>query len=170
MVAVAVGWQVYDIHRDPFDLGLIGLVELVPLLLFALPAGLVAVATGCTLSLTSIARGPAVQAVPGVAGLLAGIGFLRRSPVVLGAISLDLFAVLFGGAVALLPVFARSILHTGPAGLGVLRSTPAIGALLAGVLLTRRPVGGRAGRTLLLVVGVFGARMVVFGLSRSFAL
>ena len=77
--------------------------------------------------------------------MVAGIGFIRRTPVLLGAISLDLFAVLFGGAVALLPVFARSILHTGPAGLGVLRSAPAVGALLAGAMLARRPLGGTPG-------------------------
>jgi hypothetical protein len=108
--------------------------------------------------------------VAGLRGMAAGIGFIRRTPVLFGAISLDLFAVLFGGAVALLPVFARSILHTGPAGLGVLRSAPAVGALLAGVMLTRRPLGRNAGRTLLFVVGVFGLSMVVFGLSRWFAL
>lgn len=103
-------------------------------------------------------------------GLLAGLRFVRRTPVLLGAISLDLVAVLFGGAVALLPLFARDILEVGPAGLGVLRSAPAVGALAAGIMLTGRPVGGRAGRTLLVVVGVFGASMLVFGLSRSFAL
>jgi MFS family permease len=89
---------------------------------------------------------------------------------VLGAIMLDLFAVLFGGAVALLPVFAREILHTGPVGLGVLRSAAAVGAVIAGVVLVRRPLHGNAGRTLLVVVAVFGASMIVFGLSRWFAL
>jgi MFS family permease len=103
-------------------------------------------------------------------GLLAGLRFVRRSPVLLGAISLDLVAVLFGGAVALLPLFARDILDVGPVGLGILRSGPAVGALLAGIILTRRPLRNGAGRTLLVVVGVFGASMVVFGLSRSFAL
>ena len=106
----------------------------------------------------------------GVDNLLAGFRFMRRTPVLLGAITLDLFAVLFGGAVALLPLFARSVLHTGPFGLGVLRTAPAVGALLAGVVLTRRPLGGRVGRTLLLVVGAFGASMIVFALSHSFAL
>src|SRR5207253_8462493 len=77
--------------------------------------------------------------------------------------------ILFGGAVALLPLFARSILHTGPVGLGVLRSAPAVGALVAGVMIARRPLSGNAGRTLLLVVGVFGASMVVFGTSRWIA-
>jgi hypothetical protein len=278
MVAVAVGWQVYAIHRSAFDLGLIGLAEFVPLPLLALPAGqladrlprarvfavstiaealvagllllvtlhgarqlwpFVALAglTGVTqafgnpaaraltpqlvpedllasaLALRSIAGQAATVAGPAVGGLLfalrpeavystavgllvlstllllavpastaraddepaarlesllAGIRLIRGTPIILGAITLDLFAVLFGGAVALLPLFARSILHTGPIGLGVLRSAPAVGALIAGLRLARRPLGGRAGRTLLLVVGAFGVSMIVFGLSRWF--
>jgi hypothetical protein len=76
--------------------------------------------------------------------------------------------VLFGGAVALLPLFARSILHVGPFGLGMLRSAAAVGALIAGIRLTRTSLGRRSGRTLLLVVGTFGASMVVFGLSHWF--
>jgi MFS family permease len=100
--------------------------------------------------------------------LFAGVRFIRGTPVILGAITLDLFAVLFGGAVALLPLYAKSILHTGPFGLGVLRSMVAVGALIAGFRLARRPLGGGAGRTLLFVVGAFGASMVVFGLSRWF--
>jgi MFS family permease len=105
---------------------------------------------------------------PRLEALLAGIRFIRATPVILGAITLDLFAVLLGGAVALLPLYAKSILNTGPFGLGVLRSAIAVGALVAGLRLARRPLGGRAGRTLLVVVGVFGACMVVFGLSRWF--
>ncbi len=100
--------------------------------------------------------------------LLGGIRFIRAAPIILGAITLDLFAVLFGGSVALLPLFAKSILHTGPFGLGVLRSSVAVGALIAGIRIARKPLGGRAGRTLLIVVGTFGASMVVFGLSRWF--
>jgi len=102
--------------------------------------------------------------------LLAGIRFIRRTEVLLGAISLDLFAVLFGGAVALLPLFARSILHVGPFGLGILRASPALGAIVAGIVLTHRPLKGNAGKTLLFVVAVFGASMIVFGLSTSFPL
>ncbi|HEY4810392.1 MAG TPA: MFS transporter [Solirubrobacteraceae bacterium] len=113
---------------------------------------------------------PSTGSAPGLASVLAGIRFVRDTQILLGAILLDLLAVLFGGAVALLPLFARSILHVGPTGLGVLRSAPAVGALLAAAVLTRRPLGGRAGRTLLSVVGAFGASMVVFGLSRSFVL
>jgi MFS family permease len=107
-------------------------------------------------------------APPKLDSLLGGIRFIRSAPVILGAITLDLFAVLFGGAVALLPLFAKSILHTGPFGLGVLRSAVAVGALIAAVRLARKPLGSHAGRTLLLVVGVFGASMIVFGLSHWF--
>jgi len=279
MVAVAVGWQVYAIHRSAFDLGLIGLAEFVPLPLLALPAGQIAdhvsrrlvILVSCFLDLATVSlllvvtiagahslwpflvlaaatgvstavgapglraiapllvpadllpsamalRSVAFQAatvlgpalggllfaiddvsvyaaaivllvvsigcafalrVPpvgepseplGIASLTAGVRFIRRTEVLLGAISLDLFAVLFGGAVALLPLFARSILHVGPFGLGVLRAAPALGAILAGIVLTRRPLGGNAGKTLLVVVAIFGASMIVFGLSRSFPL
>jgi len=281
IVAVGVGWQVYAIHENPFDLGLVGIAEFAPLPLLALPAGHIAdrfsrrlvvafatgvslVATGLLLLVTVVAShqlwpflalaalggaavalasptaralppelvapeelgtafalrststqvgivaGPAVAGFlfavrpellyatalalltvalvsilalhrrggwspnreqrPDLAHLLGGILFLRRSRVVLGAILLDLFAVLFGGAVALLPVFARSILHTGPSGLGLLRSAPAVGAIVAGALLTRRPLQARVGPAMLATVTLFGAATIVFGLSRSFAL
>jgi MFS family permease len=282
MVAVGVGWQVYAIHENPLDLGLIGLAEFLPLPLLALPAGQLAdrmsrrlifaaslashgVIAGLLLAVTiggasslwpfmalaflsgitaalgwpasralpptlvsadllasatairSIAGQIATIAGPAVGGLifaisadlvyavavvlfavalvcllpvrermeerllatgaesgrerlLGGLRFVRNTPILLAAISLDLVAVLFGGAVALLPLFAKSILHTGPVGLGILRSAPAVGALVGGLWLARRPVGGNAGRTLLLVVAVFGASYVVFGLSRTFAL
>jgi MFS family permease len=103
-------------------------------------------------------------------GVLAGIRFIRRTPILLGAITLDLFAVLFGGAVALLPLFAKSILHVGPFGLGMLRSAVAVGALIGAIRLARKPMKSHAGRTLLVTVGAFGASMIVFGLSRSFLL
>jgi MFS family permease len=280
MIAVAVGWQVYAIHKNPLDLGLIGLCEFAPLPILALPAGhladriprrlqasislgvmvavavglLVVTANGATktwpyfllagltgvasaigwpafgaltpelvpaemlpgaMALRSIAgqaavvAGPAlggvlfavheetvyglaavlfaiafgallglrsrplarsVERAPGFAGLADGVRFVLRTRMLLGAIALDLFAVLFGGAIALAPVFAREILHVGPIGLGVLRSAPAVGALAAGVVLARRPLQIRAGRTLLVVVGIFGACMIVFGLSRSMEL
>jgi MFS family permease len=280
MAAVAIGWQVYEIHHSAFDLGLIGLAEFLPVPLLALPAGHIAdrlprvklvmvwgiadaavmavllfvtiggadqlwqfvtlaLVTGTlgalgnpagrslipelvpaemltsALALRSIAGQTATIAGPAVGGLifafkpeavyalgivlmlassallvrvtapprvpaalapatrrglLAGIRFIRATPIILGAITLDLFAVLFGGAVALLPLFAQSILHTGPFGLGVLRSAVAVGALIAAVRLARRPLRGHAGRTLLLAVGAFGASMIVFGLSRWFLL
>ena len=286
MLEVAIGWEVYGLHRSPLDLGWIGLAEFVPLLVLALPAGqladrrprrlifagalLLCSAVGVGLALVTAAGVTAVTAYlalamlagvgmalgwpaarampptlvsvevlpnamamrsiasqsgmvigPAIGGLLYGISpegvylvsagccvlasftvmamhpapaadavraaaatgqtatvnslleglrFVGRTQVLLGAILLDLLAVLFGGAVALLPVFARSILHVGATGLGVLRAAPAAGALLGAVFITRRPIGGRAGRTLLIVVGLYGACIVVFGLSRVFVL
>lgn len=111
---------------------------------------------------------PLDRVAPGFAQLTAGLRFIWQRPIMLGAISLDLFAVLLGGATALLPIFARDILHTGPAGLGLLRAAPALGALAVGLWLARRPIAGRAGRTLLRAVAVFGLAMIVFALSRSF--
>ena len=102
--------------------------------------------------------------------LLAGVHFVRRHKVVLGAISLDLFAVLFGGAVALLPMFAKDILHTGPWGLGLLRSAPAAGALLMSAVLTRWPVRRRTGPVLLGAVAVYGLATLAFGVSSNFTL
>ena len=121
-------------------------------------------ALACTASIV-IDRRPTASAAPGVSHLLGGITFLRRSNLVLGVVLLDLFAVLFGGAVALLPVFAQDVLHVGPFGLGVLRSAPALGALVGGALLARKPITTQAGPRLLFVVAVFGLSMVVFGLS-----
>ena len=279
MAAVTIGWQVYAIRKDAFDLGLIGLAEYVPLLLLALPAGqladrlsrrlvfavslvlqvavlvlLVLVTLGGAHRLwqfyalagangvvsavgwpaarslfptlvpeesmaeamalrstgmqAAIIAGPALGGLlfavrpelpyavaagvillslvwmvqlrepvlerlderAGLESLLAGLRFVFRTDVLLGAISLDLFAVLFGGAVALIPAFARTILHVGPVGNGVLRSAMAVGAFVGAIMLTRRPVGANAGRKLLTTVAVFGAALVVFGVSHSFAL
>jgi hypothetical protein len=276
MSFVAIGWQVYAIHGDPLDLGLVGLAMFVPLPLLALPAGHLAdrhprrtvlatsmaidaaVAAGLlavTLSgadetwpffvlafgtgVASAVGAPAGRALtpslvpqetlvralaqrsvafqlsvivaPALGGLLfaiepelvymasvsfslvallavlamhtgresagagspdlrsvlGGVRLVRRTPVLLGAISLDLFAVLFGGAVALLPVFAKDVLEVGPAGLGVLRAAPAAGALCAAAVLARRPVHRRAGGTLLTVVALYGVTIVVFGLSET---
>jgi hypothetical protein len=104
---------------------------------------------------------------PDLRSVLGGVRLVRRTPVLLGAISLDLFAVLFGGAVALLPVFAKDVLEVGPAGLGVLRAAPAVGALVAAAVLTRRPIRRNAGRTLFTVVALYGLTMIVFGLSET---
>jgi predicted MFS family arabinose efflux permease len=124
------------------------------------------VALGCVLGLHG-GREPAAEVVEGFGEVLAGVRLIRRTKVLLGAISLDLFAVLFGGAVALLPVFAKDVLHVGPAGLGLLRSAPAIGSFLASLAIARRPVRQRAGPTLFVVVTLFGACMVAFGLSKT---
>jgi MFS family permease len=101
--------------------------------------------------------------------VLAGVVFVWQRKVVLGAVSLDLFAVLLGGATALLPIFARDVLAVGPWGLGLLRSAPAFGALAMSLTLTRWPLQRRVGRTLLGAVALFGVCMVVFGLSTSLA-
>ena len=111
---------------------------------------------------------PARRVAPDLAQLTAGIRFIWQRPVVLGAISLDLFAVLLGGATALLPIFARDILHTGPEGLGLLRSAPALGAVFVGLWLARHPIKRRVGRTLLCAVAVFGIAMIGFALTASF--
>jgi MFS family permease len=102
--------------------------------------------------------------------VLAGFAYVWKAKIVLGAISLDLFAVLLGGAAALMPIFAESILHTGARGLGALRAAPAVGALLVSVGLTWMPLKRRAGRTMLICVAIFGLGTIAFGLSRSLLL
>jgi MFS family permease len=104
------------------------------------------------------------------ASLFAGVKYVWTNQVVLGAISLDLFAVLLGGATALLPVYARDILHLGPWALGILRSAPAAGAAVTGVALALRPIEKRAGAKMFACVAIFGAATIVFGLSHTFAL
>jgi MFS family permease len=104
------------------------------------------------------------------ASLSSGIRFVFREKILLGSLTLDLFSVLFGGAVALLPVFADEILHAGPEGLGLLRAAPAIGAVLTALALAYLPPMQRSGRMLLTAVATFGACMITFGLSTSFAL
>jgi MFS family permease len=100
--------------------------------------------------------------------ILAGLRFVWRHPLLLGCISLDLFAVLFGGATALLPVYAKHILHVGPQGLGLLRSAPAVGALCVGLVLSRQPIRSGVGKKLLIAVAVYGIGILGFGLSRAF--
>lgn len=112
-------------------------------------------------------REPAAESAVGLNEVLAGVRLIRRTNVLLGAISLDLFAVLFGGAVALLPIFAKDILEVGPTGLGLLRAAPAIGSLITAAAIARYPIRRKAGPMLFAVVAGFGVSMVVFGLSRS---
>lgn len=274
-LSVAVGWQLYEKTNSPWSLGLVGLVEIIPIVGLALPAGVaadrfprrrVAIVSHLTLALCAAAlmvlsalggptslfyavlfvtgvgmafRGPSVGAMlpqlvptkdfanaaawfsstfelasvsgPAVAGfliaavdgaqlafafacaahlvfvavllsiparpaamtgkrqgfsdLLAGLRFVFRTKVFLAAITLDLFAVLLGGAVALLPIYAKDVLHVGPVGLGWLRAAPALGALLTALLQTRLPPWKRPGRVLLFTVAGFGISTIVFGLS-----
>lgn len=277
MVGVAVGWQVYDLTGDPLYLGFVGLVQFLPALVCALPAGHVVdrfdrrrvwlaclcVETVCLLALLALSRmatpplgvlltilavmggtraflAPASQSlvpllVPaelfpravawgsstwqvaviagpalggafyafgvgtvyaaaaammalaawnvsrmtttlvvrasieaGVEGLLAGVKFVWSRKDILGAVSLDLFAVLLGGATALLPIYARDILHVGPVGLGLLRSAPAAGAALMALWLAHHPLERQAGARMFMAVAVFGLATVAFGLSSNF--
>jgi MFS family permease len=100
--------------------------------------------------------------------LLGGFRFVWSKKIIFGAISLDLFAVLFGGATALLPIFARDILHVGPWGLGLLRCAPAVGAVVTALWIAYRPLGGKSGRTMFICVALFGLFTILFGLSESF--
>jgi MFS family permease len=102
--------------------------------------------------------------------LLSGLQFVRSRPIVLGAISLDLFAVLFGGATALLPIYARDILHVGPTGLGMLRSAPGVGAVVCALWLTASPIKRHVGRWLFISVITFGLATMVFGIAKNFML
>ena len=274
IVSVAVGWQIYDLTRNPFDLGIVGVVQFLPSLLLVLVTGVVAdrfgrrlimtlsslVEAGCALALLSltlrglgsplpmfvvlamfgIARafyGPASSSLvanlvppqdfanaiawnssawqtativgPVAGGLLyglsgevayaaaailmlvaalliftiakpaqqtatdkptmqtlfAGFGYIRSEKIVLGAISLDLFAVLLSGASALLPVYARDILQLGPWGLGLLRAAPSVGAICVAVWLASHPIRNHAGMVMLGSAAAFGACTVLFGLS-----
>jgi MFS family permease len=147
--------------------GLIFAVE--PLAVYAVAAALLAVGVGATLGLPrSVSR--RIEEAVDRQSLVAGIQFITRTRLVLGAILLDLVAVLFGDPIALAPVFAKTILNGGPVVLGGLRAAPSVGALAAGLLITRWPLPFRAGRALLLVVATFGAATIGFGLSRSLPL
>jgi MFS family permease len=278
MLSVAVGWQVYELTRRPFDLGIVGLVQFLPAIGLSLVVGNVAdrfdrrrivmvcyavlaatsallyASTQATTSIWTIyatmaafatARSflaPAGQALvpdivapehfasaiawsssiweigaiagPALGGWLysagggaasvyvagagayalaalfaaamqvrtgrmergvatfdtvvAGVVYVWKNKLVLGSISLDLFAVLFGGATALLPIYARDILHVGPSGLGLLRSAPAIGAAIVAVVIAFRPLKRKTGPIMLACVAIFGLATVLFGLSRSF--
>lgn len=127
-------------------------------------------ASGLLVSLIRMERKIVKPEPVSLRSLFAGIAFIRSRPAIFGAISLDLFAVLLGGATALLPVYAQHILAVGPAGLGLLRSAPAAGALLMSLFLARYPLMRRMGGTMFTAVFVFGAATVVFALSSSFPL
>jgi MFS family permease len=159
VIGPAVGGLVYG--ASPTDVYLIAAGGLALATVAALSIG-----PGIGAEAAAAARRQAVS----MRSVLEGLIFLRHTPIVLGAILLDLFAVLFGGAVALLPIFAAHYLHVGATGLGVLRAGPAAGALLGAVYLIRRPIMRHAGQRLLSVVAGFGACMIIFGLSRNFEL
>src|SRR6516165_210528 len=274
MQGVAVGWQIYALTNDPFDLGLVGLVQFAPLIVMAIVVGQLldlcdrrkiaaacqlgkalgalllalgslqgwltrdlmllivllsgivpltilprAIAASASAQQTAVICGPSlggllyafgpgtvyatctlvfiaasflmtlVQLAPALrprakeadsdggarkslslATLFAGFAYIRRRPILMGAISLDLFTVLLGGVTALLPIYARDILDAGPWALGVLRSAPAVGALTTTVFLARHAIAGRAGAIMFAAVGAFGVASLVFALSTSMLL
>ena len=148
-------------------------------LLYGFSGPVVAYSVDVALMLMALAAMLAMQYQPGDrtvgrtsigADLLTGLRFVKGQPLILGALSLDLFSVFLGGAEALLPVFAAEILKVGPQGLGILRAAPAVGAVSMGVWLAHRPPIARAGRTLLVAVAIFALSIIGFGLSRSFLL
>jgi MFS family permease len=153
-------------------------------ILFTLPlkgvlagAGVVYIATLCSLviflvliSSLSVRLGRMEHREISLQVVLAGFQYVRRSSILLGSLSLDLFVVLLGGASALMPMFAQEILHTGPKGLGMLRAAPAMGALAISLSLARFPLRNKAGLRLFVCVGLFGAATVVFGLSHNLVL
>jgi MFS family permease len=135
---------------------------------------LIAMVTGIGATISSFRIKPEVKARPRepmtMKTVFAGLHYIWNKKLILGAISLDLFAVLLGGAVALLPVYAKEILHTGPWGLGLLRTAPGVGAAVMAVLLAHRPLRGKSGPTLLWAVAGFGVFTIAFGISRSLIL
>lgn len=132
-------------------------------------AALFACAISCV-ALIRLEHVPAPAEQVSLQRLFAGVSFIWQRKEVLGAISLDLFAVLLGGAVALLPIFVRDILHVGPQELGLLRSAPAVGALLMSLYLARRPIQRRVGRIMFASVAIYGLATIMFALSTSFLL
>jgi MFS family permease len=137
---------------------------------FAVCAGLYATSAVCALSIRADTRPPIEHGRSRVAQVREGLGYVWRNKLVLGAISLDLFAVLLGGATGLLPVFARDILDVGPDGFGVLRAAPAGGALVVAGYLMVRPIRNRVGLKMLAAVALFGVMTIVFAYSRWFPL
>jgi hypothetical protein len=122
------------------------------------------------ISMLSVRPGRMEHRATSMEVIMAGFHYVARTPILLGSISLDLFAVLFGGATSLMPIFAEEILHAGPRGLGLLRAAPAIGALIVSISLTLWPIRRKAGILMFCCVGIFGAFTVLFGLSKSLPL
>jgi MFS family permease len=127
----------------------------------------------CSITLISFVRAkgaPEKREPPTFASVLAGFDYIRTRRRLLGVVTLDLFVVILGGATALLPIYAKDILGVGPIGLGLLRSAPAVGALITAIVLSRNPVERHIGRKMFAVVGIFGVATIVFGLSTWFPL
>ncbi len=158
-------WQVSTIAGPALGGVLYGLAG--PGTVYATVAALLVVSVGFVLAVPSPQQ-PRAEGGASLATLLEGLRFVWRRRPVLGAISMDLFAVLFGGATALLPAYAADVLHVGPEGLGWLRAAPGVGAALTGAYLTVRPISRHAGRWMFGGVVAFGIATIVFGLSENF--
>jgi len=162
----SIAWQAGAILGPPMGGYLYAVAPYAP---YASATVLLAVSFLILLFVRPVARPPRSQAGP-FTRIREGLRYVRDNRVVLGAISLDLFAVILGGATALLPIYARDILHVGAQGLGHLRAAPALGATAMAIFLARRSLGGRVGLKMFAAVAFFGAGTVVFGLSRSLPL
>ena len=159
----SIGWQTGAVLGPPLGAFLFAAAPSVP---YLAAAGMFAVALVALLMITPVPLPPRSAKSPW-AQTVEGLAYVRSNRIVLGAISLDLFAVLLGGATAMLPVFARDVLHVGVEGLGPLRAAPAFGAALTALLLTRRPLSRNVGVIMFACVGVFGLMTVIFGLSTN---
>jgi MFS family permease len=170
VMANAVAWRSSGFQVSFVAGPLLGglLYALSPVSVYAVAA--VMLAGSVLLTIAIRARPAAATESPDWTSLLAGIILIRRKPLLLGAISLDLFAVLLGGVTALLPIFARDILEVGAIGLGVLRAAPAVGAIVMAIALAYSPLRRRVGHTLYLSVAIFGLATIVFALSENFTL
>ena len=160
-----------------FEIGVIagpalgGVLYLIgPSVVYCAVAGLLLLAVALIFIIKPVRARDAAEASETTAHLLEGLRYVLHQKALLGAISLDLFGVLFGGATALLPAFAQDVLHVGPAGLGMLRTATGVGAALTAITLVLSPIERHVGRWMFAGVSLFGAATVVFGLSRSFAL
>ncbi|MGI4877008.1 MAG: MFS transporter [Janthinobacterium lividum] len=159
----SIGWQVGGIFGPPVGAFLYAASPGLP---YTVATILFTVALVALFAIGPVPR-PVRSDVSPWRATLEGLGYVRRNQIVLGAISLDLFAVLLGGATAMLPVFARDVLHVGVEGLGPLRAAPAVGAAVTALLLTTRPLARHVGVKMFACVGLFGLSTVVFGLSRN---
>ncbi len=164
----AVSWQVGLIVAPVMAGFLFAGSPAWPFLASAVLAGIAIVAIGLVRLLPGLGRGSRSDERPTMHAAFEGLRFIRRTPILLGAISLDLFAVLFGGAVALLPAIADDRLGVDAVGLGWLRAAAGIGAALMGIYLVARPLRRHVGRTLFIVVAVFGFFTVILGVTKSF--
>ncbi len=157
----SIGWQVGSVIGPPAGAYLYAAAPALP---YLTAAALFAVGLGALFLIGPVPR-PERSPLSPWRATLEGLGYVRRNQIVLGAISLDLFAVLLGGATAMLPVYARDVLHVGVGGLGPLRAAPAAGAAVTALVLTRWQIQRRVGMTMFACVGVFGLATIVFGLS-----